>query len=229
MLLVILDNLKKIQYRIASAAQKAGRNPAEISIVIVTKYAPLDRIREVLSSGLVHEVGENRVQDAAAKKEALGDQAKTVRWRLIGHLQTNKARLAAQTFDAVDSVDSLRVAAALDAACAAQKKTMPVLIQVKLTDKQTQAGAALEEVPELLEGLKAFPNLQARGLMAIAPDLEPVELVRPHFKKMRQAFDLIFAKSPNAQLSMGMSRDFETAVEEGATHLRLGSVVFTEQ
>lgn len=229
MVLVILDNIEKIQYRIASAAKKAGRDPAEISIVIVTKYAPLDRIREVLDSGLVHEVGENRVQDAAAKIEALGDKAKKVRWRLIGHLQTNKARLAAQTFDAVDSVDSLKVAAALDAACAAQKKILPVLVQVKLTEKATQAGAALKDLPELLEGLKAFSNLHIQGLMAIAPDLEPVELVRPHFKRMRQEFDRFFARSPKAQLSMGMSRDFEIAVEEGATHLRLGSAVFTEK
>lgn len=223
---VILDNLEKIRYRVSAAAERARRNPNAVQLVAVTKYAALEDIRTLLESGAVAEVGENRVQDAQAKQEALGELARTVRWRLLGHLQTNKAKKAAQTFDAVDSLDGLAVAQALEKALASQEKTLPVLLQVKLSESATQSGAAPAELEALLQALKGCPHLDPRGLMAIAPNLEPVEAVRPHFKKMRELFDRFFSSRPDAQLSMGMSRDFEIAVEEGATHIRVGSAIF---
>lgn len=225
-LLAILDNLEKIRYRLRSAAQRAGRDPDEVTLVVVTKYAPLEAVRDVLKSGLVSEIGESRVQDAQAKKAALGELSGRVRWRLIGHLQTNKARKAVETFDAVDCVDSERLAEALDRAAEGRKDPLPVLVQVKLTEKQTQAGVPPENLDSLLAALARFKRLAPRGLMGIAPMVEPVEAVRPHFKRLKALFDAHFAGRPGAQLSMGMSRDFEVAVEEGATHVRVGSQIF---
>ena len=224
---MIIDNIEKIRTRIRAAAQRAGRNPDSVSLVAVTKYAKLEAVKELLDSGLVAEVGENRVQEAQAKKQALGAAALKARWRMIGHLQTNKAKKALELFDAVDSLDDLRVAEALERGLAGGQRRFPVLVQVKLTGKAAQSGVAPEGLEELLEGLKGFPHLEARGLMAIAPELSPVEAVRPHFRDMRRLFDRFFAGEPAAQLSMGMSRDFEIAVEEGATHIRVGSQIFS--
>lgn len=222
---VILDNIRQIRYRIETAARKARRDPESVTLVVVTKYAPLDEVRQVCESGLVDFVAENRVQDADSKKRALGEAAGRVKWRLIGHLQTNKAKKAAQIFDAVDSVDSLKVAAALDAA----GRKLPVLVQVKLTGRETQSGVPPDELDGLLEGLKQYKNLEPNGLMAIAPQAEDPEQTRPHFRRMRALFERHFAGKPGAQLSMGMSGDFETAVEEGSTMVRLGRIVFSEQ
>ena len=213
--------------RLRAAAERAGRNPDAIGLVAVTKYASLKDIRELLESGQIAEIGESRVSDALAKREALGAAAAKVAWRLIGHLQSNKARRALEAFDAIDSIDGLRLARILEGELAAAGRELPVLVQVKLTGKTVQSGAAPEELGPLLEGLKAFPHLRVRGLMAIAPDLEPVSAVRPHFRRMKQLFDKFFAGSGDAQLSMGMSRDFEVAVEEGATHVRVGSALFS--
>lgn len=223
---MIIDNIRQIRYRVRAAAERAGRDPEAVGLVAVTKYANISQVRELLESGAVAEVGENRVQEAQKKKEALGSLAERVRWRLIGHLQTNKAKAAVETFDAVDSVDSLKVAEALSKA--AGEKILPVLIQVKLSDKETQSGAAPEAVDELLQALARLRNLQVEGLMAIAPDIEPLEAVRPHFKKMRALFERHFAGKPGARLSMGMSRDYEIAVEEGATQIRVGTQIFSQ-
>lgn len=222
---LLLDNLSKIRLRIEAAASRAGRDPAAVGLVVVTKYAPLEAVKEVLASGLVREVGENRVQDAQRKKEALGPLADSVRWRLIGHLQTNKARQALRNFSAIDSVDSLKLAAELDRVWTGEEP-FPVLVQVKLSDKETQSGAAPEELEGLLSGMQKLPRLRVRGLMSLAPMLEPVEAVRPHFRRMRELFERFFAGKKDAQLSMGMSRDFEIAVEEGATLVRVGSAIF---
>lgn len=224
---MILDNLEKIRYRARAAATRAGRNPNDIQLVAVTKYAELPAVRRLLESEAAFEVGENRVQEAQAKMEALGPLAKRVRWRLIGHLQTNKAKKAAQLFDAVDSIDSVKIGRALDEAAAALAKRMPVLVQVKLSERQTQSGVDAADVAELLKELGQCACLDVRGLMAIAPALDPVENVRPYFQIMRRLFETHFAGRPDAQLSMGMSRDFEIAIEEGATHIRIGSTLFS--
>lgn len=223
---LILDNLREISLRIDKAAQRAGRDPGSVRLAVVTKYASIDETRELLSSGLVREIGESRVQDASRKKESLGGLAASVRWRMVGHLQTNKAKAALRIFDTVDSLDSLKLAGLLDSALAGEDRKLEVLVQVKLTEKESQNGIAPNDLERFLTGLKAFPRLSARGLMAIAPELEPVEETRPWFGRMRELFDRSFHGVPEAVLSMGMSRDFEIAVEEGATLVRVGSSVF---
>jgi len=221
---VLIDNLKQIRYRVRTAALRAKREPDAIRVVAVTKYASLEQIRAVIESGLIGEVGENKVQDAEKKKAALGALAGKVRWRLIGHLQTNKAKKAVAVFDAVDSVDSAKVGAALDAALAPDR-TLPVLVQVKLSERETQSGTSAADLPELLKSLSGLPRLKVEGLMGIAPDAEPVEAVRPSFRALRELRD---RHLPGGLLSMGMSRDFEIAVEEGADLVRIGSQIFSQ-
>jgi len=223
--LALIDNLNQIRYRIRAASERARRNPDAVRLVAVTKYAPLEDVRRLLELGAVADVGENRVQDAEKKKQALGPLADTVRWRLIGHLQTNKAKKAALVFGAVDSIDSEKVAAALDAALAGAQTKLPVMVQVKLTSRQTQSGVTPGELPALLEALKNHPRLDVEGLMGVAPDLEPVEDVRPSFRRLRELRD---RHLPKGLLNMGMSRDFEVAVEEGADLVRIGAQIFSQ-
>jgi len=222
---VLIDNLKQIRYCMRAAALRAKRDPDAIRLVAVTKYASLEQVRTVLESGLIAEAGESRVQDAEKKKLALGELAGRVRWRLIGHLQTNKAKKAVGVFDAVDSVDSEKVAAALDAALAGSGRTLPILVQVKLAERETQSGATPEELPGLLEALKKHPRLKVEGLMGIAPNVEPVEAVRPSFRALRELRDRLL---PGGLLSMGMSRDYEIAIEEGSDLIRVGSQIFSQ-
>lgn len=210
----------------AAAAIRAGRSPSAVDLLVVTKYAPIEAVREVLASGLVRQAAENRVQDAARRKSELGPLADTASWRMIGHLQTNKAKQALECFDAIDSIDSVRLAETLDRKLADAGKTLPALVQVKLTDKDSQSGVAPGELEPLLKQLERFPRLKIEGLMGIAPDLEPAEAVRPHFKRLKKLFDERFAGRPGARLSMGMSRDFEVAIEEGSTMVRVGSAIF---
>jgi pyridoxal phosphate enzyme (YggS family) len=220
---VLIDNINQIRYRMRAASLRSGREADAASLVAVTKYAPLDSVRELLEKGLVAEVGENRVLDAERKKAELGALAGKVRWRLIGHLQTNKAKKAVGVFDAVDSVDSEKVAAALNAALTGADRVLPVLVQVKLTDKESQAGVSPDGLAGLLEALKAYPRLRVDGLMGIAPDVEPLEAVRPSFRLLRELRD---RHLPGGKLSMGMSRDFEIAIEEGADLIRIGTQIF---
>ncbi len=222
---MLIDNLEKIRYRMHAAAVRSGRKADATQLVVVTKYAPLVLVRELLERGLAAEVGENRVQDAEKKKAELGALAAGVRWRLIGHLQTNKAKKAVEVFDAVDSVDSVKVAAALDSALAGSDRVLPVFVQVKLTDKTSQSGALPEELPGLLQSLKALPRLRVDGLMGIAPDVEPLEAVRPSFRLLRELRD---RHLPGGRLNMGMSRDFEIAIEEGADIVRVGTQIFSQ-
>lgn len=220
---MFIDNLEKIRYRMNAAAARSNRDGRAITLVVVTKYAPLEAVKEALSSGRVLEVGESRVADAEKKKLELGELAGKVRWRLIGHLQTNKAKKAVQTFDAVDSVDSVKLAAALDAAMTGSGRKLPVMIQVKLSGRETQSGVAPADLPALIGEMRKHPNLELQGLMGIAPHVEPLEAVRPSFKLLRTLRD---AHLPEGKLSMGMSGDFEIAIEEGADLIRIGTQIF---
>ena len=221
--LALIDNLNQIRYRMRAAALRAHRNPDALRLVVVTKYASLEDVQVILNSGLVAEVGENRVQNAEKKKIALRQQGSKVKWHMLGHLQTNKAKKAVEIFDAVDSVDSEKIAAALDAALAGSEEKFPVMVQVKLTDRETQSGVAPGELGALLEALRKYERLKVEGLMGIAPDLEPVEAVRPSFRTLRELRD---RHLPGGLLSMGMSHDFEIAIEEGADLVRIGSQIF---
>lgn len=223
--MAILENLHDVLSRIEGAARRAGRDPADVTLVAVTKKAGAEAILELARSGRVKQLGENRVQDAAAKRRQLEGKLSGVAWRMIGHLQRNKARAALEVFDTVDSLDSLPLAQKLDGELSAAGRDMPVLVQVKLTGKETQSGVAPEAVPEFLARLRELPRLRVRGLMAIAPELEPVAAVRPYFRRLKELFDRSFP-GKGGILSMGMSRDFEIAVEEGSNMVRVGSALF---
>lgn len=226
---MILENLKDIRRRMDAAARRRGRDPRGVELVAVTKYAAVEPLRELLRSGALSFVGENKVQDALKRREALGADARRARWRFIGHLQTNKARHALEAFDSVDTVDSLRLAEALSGRLP-PGRVLPVLVQVKLAERETQSGVAPEDLPGMLDALRRFPNLAVSGLMAIAPMLEPVERVRSHFRGMRELFERHFLSErppvPEPRLSLGMSGDFEIAIEEGANLVRVGSALF---
>ncbi|MGB8589845.1 MAG: YggS family pyridoxal phosphate-dependent enzyme [Candidatus Acidiferrales bacterium] len=230
---LIHANLAQIRERIAKAAARSWRRPEEIALIAVSKTHPAEAIRAAYELGVRH-FGENRVQEFDSKRVALADLDAT--WHLIGHLQSNKARRAAQIFNAIDSVDSLALAQKLDS-CAAESAAatpakLPILIEVQLAPEESKAGVAEAELPALIGPLLHLSHLDLRGLMAIPPLLENPEDVRPYFRKlceqrneMRKRFS---ARGPEflAQLSMGMSHDFEVAIEEGSTQVRIGTALF---
>lgn len=222
---MLIDNLNQIRYRMRAAALRAHRDPDAVRLVAVTKYASPESVRALIETGLVSEVGENRVQDAEKRKQALGALAARVRWRLIGHLQTNKARKAAALFDAVDSVDSEKVAEALETARGDAATPLPVMVQVKLTARETQAGVGPSEVGALIAALKSRAKLEVEGLMGLAPAVANADEARPAFRALRELRD---RHLPGGLLSMGMSRDFEVAIEEGADLVRIGSLIFPQ-
>lgn len=189
----------------------------------VVKYAALEDVKALLDGGGIAWCAENRVQDALKRREALAGSAGNARWRFIGHLQTNKVNQVIGRFDSIDSVDSLKLAEALQKRL---DRPLPVLVQVKLTEKETQSGVPLPEADAFVKALKNFPNIDARGFMAIAPIEENPEKLRPVFRAMKNALDDNFSNLDNPVLSMGMSDDFEVAVEEGATMVRIGSALF---
>ncbi|MEK7656575.1 MAG: YggS family pyridoxal phosphate-dependent enzyme [Elusimicrobiota bacterium] len=223
---MILERLSAIRGRIADAAKRSGRPDRPVEMIAVVKKAPIDDLRLLLREGTLSFLGENRIQDAAKRREALGPEGAGKPWRFIGRLQTNKAKQAVSLFDWVDSVDGVELAEALDARAAQAGKRLKVLLQVKLSDRETQGGTTPGELEALLGRVRSLPHLEPRGLMAIAPMLEPVEGLRPHFRLMRTLLDRHFAPESEPVLSMGMSRDFELAVEEGATLVRIGSALF---
>jgi pyridoxal phosphate enzyme (YggS family) len=225
----IAGNLERVQERIDKARQRAGRKDG-VTLVGVSKYVPVDRMEEAYRCGLRH-FGENRVQEYESKRSQLSLTEAV--FHLVGHLQSNKARRAAELFDCVDSLDSLRLAHKLDAAAREQGITLPVLVQVNVGDEESKFGVRPEELPELVEKIAPLEGLTLRGLMAIPPYLEPVENVRPYFRRLRRlAEGLARRHLPGVEmqeLSMGMSHDFEVAIEEGATQVRVGTAIFGER
>ena len=221
----IAANLARIRERIARAAQHAGRRAEEITIVAVTKTHPAETILAAYQAGLRH-FGENRVQEFESKTPALTNL--TASWHLIGHLQSNKAARAARLFNRIDSVDSLSLAQRLDAAAAAENKKLGVLIEVHLSDETTKSGVSEADLPALAESVSTFPNLQLRGLMTIPPFFEQPEAVRPFFRKLAELREKVSRRIAKLLpiLSMGMSHDFEIAIEEGATEIRPGTALF---
>lgn len=228
----IAANLERVRERIARAAERAGRGLSEITLVAVSKTFPAEAIREAYAAGVRH-FGENRVQEWEAKQPLVADL--TAIWHLVGHLQTNKARRAARLFHTVDSLDSVKLARKLDAAMAelagsgAQREAaLAVLLEVRLAPEETKHGADPEQVPALAEAIAALPHLELRGLMCIPPLLDDPERVRPYFRRLRELRDDLQQRlgRPLPELSMGMSHDFEVAIEEGATQVRLGTAIF---
>ncbi|HEX9256209.1 MAG TPA: YggS family pyridoxal phosphate-dependent enzyme [Candidatus Angelobacter sp.] len=226
----IADNVTAIRERIARAAARVGRHPGSITLMAVSKTVEPERIKEVYAAGL-RVFGENRVQEFEGKSAALSDLT-SAEWHLIGHLQSNKAKKAAELFHAVDSVDSLRLAEKLNQSAAEAGKKLDVLIEIKVGQEASKAGIALDS-PELESLLRAAPqltNLQIRGLMTVPPFTEDPEGARPYFRLLRDLRDQIAARNlPGIAmdvLSMGMSHDFEVAIEEGSTCVRVGTAIF---
>jgi pyridoxal phosphate enzyme (YggS family) len=221
------EAISRVQERISSACRRCGRNPSEVTLVAVSKTVPPDRIRQAHDAGLRH-FGENRVQEAEAKRPALSDLSAT--WHLIGHLQTNKAKTARALFDWVHSVDSLRVAEKLDVAARAGGDRLPVLIVVNLAEEATKSGIREPEAPALAGQISRLPRLELLGLMTLPPFSEEAEQARLFFRRLRQLARKIEAIHLDnvcmRELSMGMSQDFEVAIEEGATIVRVGTALF---
>jgi pyridoxal phosphate enzyme (YggS family) len=224
------ENIAEVRRRMAEAARRAGRDPAEISLMAVSKTQPAERIREAYDAGL-RLFGENRIQEFAGKTEALRDLG-DAEWRMIGHLQTNKAAKAVELFGGVDSVDSLRLAEKLNAAAKELGKQLAVLIEINVGGEAAKSGVSAdsEELQELLQGAAGLEHLEFRGLMTVPPFTEDAGLARPYFKKLRELRDQIAGRRlPGIgmrELSMGMSHDFEVAIEEGSTCVRVGTAIF---
>jgi PLP dependent protein len=223
-------NIASIQQRIADAARRAGRNPESITLMAVSKTQPVERIREAYAASL-RVFGENRVQEFSGKIEALHG-LRDAEWHMIGHLQTNKAGKTAELFAAVDSVDSLKLAEKLDESAQSRNKKLSVLIEINVGGESAKTGIALHS-PELEDLLLAAPRLEAlqfRGLMTVPPFTDDPEGARPYFRKLRELRDTIASRKLTAvamdQLSMGMSHDFEVAIEEGSTCVRIGTAIF---
>lgn len=216
-----------VRARIAAAAARAGRGADEVTIVAVTKGHPLERAREAASAGLL-DVGENRVQEALAKQAAW--PAAPVRWHLIGHLQRNKAKLAVGRFSLIHSLDSFRLADALESAAAAAGVAQAVLVEVNVAREPQKTGTPPEEAPGLLAHAAGLPHLVVQGMMTMAPYDAPVAAQHGIFGELRELRDRLATRDvPLTVLSMGMSQDFEAAVEEGATMVRLGTILFGER
>lgn len=222
----LFERWKSLTDRIEAALARARRPPGSAEPVAVVKYAAAEDVRALKASGLCRWFAENRVQDAQRRRAELQDSSRAG-WRFIGHLQSNKAKAALELFDAVDALDSAELAQALNKRLEGAGRRLDVMVQVKLTGRETQSGVGLEEAGALVARVKALPNLRAAGLMGIAPqDGDP----RPAFRDLKTIFDALFpgpaTRETGPWLSMGMSGDFEAAVEEGATLVRIGSALF---
>jgi PLP dependent protein len=223
----IQENLAYLLERIANAANRSGRNAAAITLIAVSKTHPAAAIQQAYDAGLRH-FGENRVQEWEGKRAAIAHLLAT--WHLIGHLQSNKAAKAASLFHSVDAVDDLNLAQKLDRAAAAlpSAQRLRVLIEVHIADESTKSGVSEAHLPELAEKILPLQHLELAGLMCIPPFLENPEEVRPYFEKLRNLRDQLQSRLGHKLpvLSMGMSHDFEAAIREGATEIRVGTALF---
>lgn len=226
----IAENLQNIRTRINDAAQRAGRDGDAVRLVAVSKRVPLERLQEAVDAGQ-RLFGENYLQEAELKIKALGPG---VEWHFIGHLQSNKAKIAAGLFGVVETVDRLKLAIALDRHLAGTGKRLPVLLQVNVGREVQKSGVLPEDAEALLRQVNELPNLAVHGLMAMPPFFESGEEVRPYFRQLRELADAfveqgLLGQHGPLELSMGMSGDFEVAVEEGATLVRVGTALFGER
>jgi pyridoxal phosphate enzyme (YggS family) len=225
------DALAVIRSRIDGAAKRAGRSANDIKLIAVSKTHPAEVVRAAIAAGAT-EFGENRVQEADSKIAEVG--AADVRWHLIGHLQANKARRAAQIFDTIHSIDDVELTKRLDRICGEiDRQPLEVLIQVDLAGEETKSGAPESEVNRIADTIGSCNNVKLVGLMVLPPFFEDPERTRPYFQRLRELRDQLsnqrlFA-SGAGELSMGMSHDFETAIEEGATMVRVGTAIFGER
>lgn len=225
------ERIANVRQRVEDAARRCNRLTDEITLVAISKTHPPETLRAALDLGIT-DFGENRLQEAEAKIVGLGREA--AHWHLVGHLQSNKARRAVQLFDVIHSLDSPELAERLDRLCAEEgREELPVLIQINSGGEKSKTGIDPRDLPPLLEATTACPRLRLIGLMTLPPYFENPDCGRPFFKALRELRDQIkveglFGESPG-ELSMGMSHDFEIAIEEGATILRVGTAIFGER
>ncbi|HEX7071411.1 MAG TPA: YggS family pyridoxal phosphate-dependent enzyme [Rhodothermales bacterium] len=226
----ISDRVQSIRERIAAAAERVGRDPGEITLVAISKTFPAEVVAEAHSAGVV-DFGENRVQELAAKADALADTS-GMRWHMVGHLQRNKAKEVVRLAHLFHALDSARLARELNARAEQAGRVLPCLVQVNTSGEETKEGVGPEAVAALLDELATFPAIAVSGFMTVAAPADNPEQVRHEFRRLRGIRDrqrLAHPEMPLSFLSMGMSGDFEVAIEEGATHVRLGRILFGER
>lgn len=232
-MLSIQDRIFSVQEKIARSAQRSGRNPSEITLVAVTKYAELEKVQEALSAGIVH-IGENRVQDAQKRFTALGDAARGVTKHMIGHLQTNKAKDALKLFDMIQSLDSIKLAQEIEKRAVAQGLAgVDVLIEVN-SGEEKKSGVARADFMVLVDEVARCEHIQLKGLMTMAPFVDDEKVIRQAFRAARILKETVAAQFKNhpriemKYLSMGMTADYELAIEEGSDMVRIGTAIFRE-
>jgi len=223
--------LRAVRERIAAAARGCGRSPEEVKLIAISKTHPASVIRTLIELGAT-DLGENRVQEAEDKIAEIGRES--VRWHLVGHLQANKARRAVSLFEVIHSLDSLELAQRLDRLCGEEgREKLPVLIQLDLGHEETKSGIDESELSHLVEGLGPLPHLELIGLMTLPPFFDDTEQSRPFFRRLRQLRDELEKRGAfgdrKGELSMGMTHDFEVAIQEGATMVRIGTAIFGER
>ncbi len=223
----LAENLNQVQQRIAAACERAGRDPATITLLAVTKTVPPEIVREAAQLGLSL-FGESKVQEAKAKIPLCPGR---LRWHMVGHLQSNKARDAVALFDMIQSVDNLRLAEEINRRAELAAKTMPILLEVNIVGEASKFGYPPDRLLAELERLNALPRLEIHGLMTIPPFTPQPERARPVFRQLRQLREQCeqILGAPLPHLSMGMTGDFEVAIEEGATMVRVGTALFGER
>ncbi|MDO8524897.1 MAG: YggS family pyridoxal phosphate-dependent enzyme [Candidatus Omnitrophota bacterium] len=227
---MISENVKYVTERIARSCEKARRRPEDVRLICVTKTASVVEIEEVLSSG-VRLLGENRVRDAIARRASIGDRAE---WHMVGHLQANKAKDAVKIFSLIHSVDSVRLAKEIDKEAEKIGKVQDILIQVNTSGEASKSGIEPGAAEDFIREAAEYRNISIKGLMTIAPEVDDPEKVRPYFRALRELRDKIASSAPVAPprndggwiLSMGMTNDFEAAIEEGSNMVRIGRAVF---
>lgn len=217
----IEGNILEVNARIRRACERSGRSPDEVTLVAITKTVLPEKIVQAFGAGVCH-FGENRVQEAESKLADLMGLRAQSKWHMVGHLQTNKAKTALHLFDIIQSVDSLRLAEHLSRHV---EKTVPILLEVNVAGEETKGGFAPDEIGQAVKEIEKLPGIKLEGLMTVAPWVNDPEDIRPVFARLRQIRDGLRLK----ELSMGMTDDFEVAIEEGATLIRVGRAIFGER
>ncbi len=224
----IVKNLTTVMGRISDAAQACSRDPSSVQLVAAAKSQPVERVRRALDAG-IGIVGENYIQEAQAKFEMLSDLS--IRWHFIGHLQRNKAKYAVRLFELIHSVDSVRLAAELDRQARNAGRTQPILVQVNISGEPSKSGVGEAQTSELIRTIAEFSHIRVQGLMTMPPYFDAPERARPYFAALRRLRDRLQQTlgMPLKELSMGMTGDFEVAIQEGATLVRIGTAIFGDR
>jgi PLP dependent protein len=224
---MVASNLAVLKERIEKAAKRSGRHPREITLVCVTKTADFKQLDEAISAGIT-DIGENRVQDAVLKYNYLGDMAKGRRWHMIGHLQTNKVSKCLKMFDIIHSLDSIKLAHEINKHACQANRVVDCFLEINNSKEASKYGIEPKQTFDFIEQAALLDNVRITGIMSIAPAADDPENARPYFREMRILRDSLQKKNKDIkELSMGMTQDFEVAIEEGATFVRIGSAVFS--